>query len=570
MGVRVYPSEARRLEELADERLGFAAGDGDEAAFEVLFRRHQPAVLAFCRHMLGRADEAQDAAQQTFLTAYRVLRAGEPIKAVRPWLYTVARNRCITMLRARREHPATEAVEPVVDGLAAEVLQRADVRALLRDVAELPEDQREALLLAELADLSHGEIADVIGVRRQKVKALVYQARATLLAAKDARDTPCHDVREELATARGAALRRAPLRRHLHACPGCREFRDQLRGQRRALRALLPVVPPLRDVSFGAAAELSASAGAGVALKAVAVKVAIAVTLAGGAGGTALVSDRDGGGSSAGVTPANSGSEGVGAPASRRGVDGVAKTELPRPVTMVKARRPGTTMNAVRPGTKAKTRGPGTKPEDRGAGANARGPTTKANDRGPTTKANDRGPGSKAKARGPGTKPEDRGLGAKAKARRPAQAKVRGPTAKAKDRQPGTKREDLQPATRRAARHPATRTDARRPATKAKDRQPGTKREDRQPATSSRRPAPETDSGGRTGGPVTNSRDSAAARGQATRPQRPAASRTQAGGSEPDGTGTVAWANEPANAGVTDSPDARRQAPADQATAKAP
>jgi RNA polymerase sigma factor (sigma-70 family) len=296
MGVRVRPPDARRLEDLADERLGHATGDGDGEAFEVLYRRHQPAVLAFCRHMLGRADEAQDVAQQTFLAAYRVMRSGEAIGALRPWLFTVARNRCISLLRARREHSSAVAAEPATQGLAAEVQTRADLRALLRDVAELPDDQRAALLLAELADLPHGEIAAVIGVRREKVKALVFQARRTLLAAKDARETPCTDVRAELATARGAALRRAPLRRHLHACVGCREFRDQLREQRRALRLLLPLVPPaLRDLPLGAAAGTSAGAGAAgvgaAGVKTIVAKLAIGVTLTGGAavGGTAVV-----------------------------------------------------------------------------------------------------------------------------------------------------------------------------------------------------------------------------------------------------------------------------------------
>jgi RNA polymerase sigma factor (sigma-70 family) len=292
--VRALTPDIRRFDELPDEDLTAAARTGDDAAFEALFRRHQPAVLAFCRHMLGRADEAQDAAQHTFLTAYRVLRDGGRLENVRPWLFTVARNRCVSMLRARRDHdPGDAAEEPATDGLAAEVQQRADLRALLRDVAELPEDQRAALLLAEVGDLTHAEIAEVIGVRVRKVKALVFQAREALLAAKDARETPCAAVREELATARGATLRRAHLRRHLHVCAGCREFRDDMRGQRRALGLLLPVVPPaLRDVPWLGAAETTAGAGAAAAgAKAVVAKFAVGALLAGGvaAGGTAAV-----------------------------------------------------------------------------------------------------------------------------------------------------------------------------------------------------------------------------------------------------------------------------------------
>ena len=104
------------------------------------------------------------------------------------------------------------------EGLGEQVQVRADLRAVVADVERLPDDQRAALVLAELADLSHDQIAEVIGVRPGKVKALIHQARTTLIAERDARETPCASIREQLATARGGALRRGPLRRHLRVC----------------------------------------------------------------------------------------------------------------------------------------------------------------------------------------------------------------------------------------------------------------------------------------------------------------------------------------------------------------
>ena len=131
---------------------------GSEPAFEALFDRHHRTVLAFCRHMVGSAEEAEDAVQHTFLAAYRQLRdSREPIH-LRPWLYTVARNRCLSVLRARRERPMEEADEPSTDNLAAEVQRREDLRELLRDLSTLPDDQRAALVLAELGAASHEEI----------------------------------------------------------------------------------------------------------------------------------------------------------------------------------------------------------------------------------------------------------------------------------------------------------------------------------------------------------------------------------------------------------------------------
>jgi RNA polymerase sigma factor (sigma-70 family) len=239
----LLPAALLRL--ASDQRLVDQVRVGSERAFEALFDRHHRPVLAFCRHMLGSREEAEDVAQLTFLAAYRDLGRGERPAALRPWLYGIARHRCLSVLRARREHPVGEVTLPATDRLAAEVATREDLRAVLADVAHLPEDQRAALVLAELGDVSHDEIARILGCPRERVKALVFQARSSLVASRVARETPCADVREQLATLRGGALRRTTLRRHLHDCPACSAFREQVRDQRRALRILLPVAPGL-------------------------------------------------------------------------------------------------------------------------------------------------------------------------------------------------------------------------------------------------------------------------------------------------------------------------------------
>ena len=237
---------------------------GSEPAFEVLFARHYPAVLAYCRRFLRSAEEAEDAAQQTFVAAYRELTDRTQPLALRPWLYTVARNRCLTALRVGRARPLDEGDAAGPDHVVAEVTAREDLRALLEDVTELPEDQRSALVLALLADMPHDEIADVLGCSHAKVKALVFQARTSLGAARAARATPCTEIRAQLDTGRGAALRRAVLRRHLNHCPGCAEYRDE----HRHARCLLPLAPLfwLRRILGGAFGAGGATAGAGVTL----------------------------------------------------------------------------------------------------------------------------------------------------------------------------------------------------------------------------------------------------------------------------------------------------------------
>jgi RNA polymerase sigma factor (sigma-70 family) len=206
----------------SDQRLVALIREGRAAAFEAVYDRHHRGILSFCRHMLGDPQEAEDAVQHTFLSAYNDLISSQKPIHLRAWLFTIARNRCYSILRARRDQPAAELDEQATEGLAAQVQRRQDLRDLVVDMRRLPEDQRAALVLAELDSLSHEEIGEALGVPREKVKALVFQARESLVASRNARETDCAEIREQLATQRGGALRRGNLRRHLRECAGCR------------------------------------------------------------------------------------------------------------------------------------------------------------------------------------------------------------------------------------------------------------------------------------------------------------------------------------------------------------
>jgi RNA polymerase sigma factor (sigma-70 family) len=307
-----------RVGSLDDARLAELAATGDERAFEVLYDRHHRPLLGFCRHMLGSQDEGEDALQQTFLRAHRALLAQGAPDDLRPWLFAIARNRCLTMLAARKAAAVpVEEVEPATDGLSDRVERNSELRDLLRDIARLPDEQRSALVLAEIGDLSHAEIAQVIEVPTGKVKALVHQARTRLIADREARETPCEDVREVLATATGGELRRGPLRRHLALCDGCSAYKEAVTKQRASLALVLPVLPSagLKDTILGAlggggggaaaaaggaaaGGAAASGAGAGAALtgggagSGLAAKLAIGAALATGAGGGAVVVEQ--------------------------------------------------------------------------------------------------------------------------------------------------------------------------------------------------------------------------------------------------------------------------------------
>ncbi len=254
---------------------------GDEQAFATIFERHHAPLLAYCRHMLGNRDDGEDALQQAFIKAHRALLGGTTPRDLRPWLYAIARNCCLSAIAARRPTAALEDHTPVLAGLSDEVRRREDLRELLEGIGRLPEDQRSALLLAELEDLSHQAIATVVGCQVSKVKALIYQARSALIADRDARETPCQEIREQLAVARGGELRRGPLRRHLSLCTGCRDFQLAVGAQRQSLATLLPVAP-----SAGLMAAILGHGGAHAAGVAGIGGVGAGATPAGGVVGT--------------------------------------------------------------------------------------------------------------------------------------------------------------------------------------------------------------------------------------------------------------------------------------------
>ena len=291
----------RALRFTRDEELVRLLRAGDERAFEAMYDRHHRGILAFCRHMLGSAEEAEDAVQHTFIAAHRDLVGSDKPMQLKAWLYTIARNRCLSVLRARKEERALDDVpEPSVQGLAAEVQQREDLRDLLADLQRLPEEQRAALVLSELGALSHEEIGATLGVRKDKVKALVFQARESLASSRSARDADCREIQEQLSVLRGGSLRRTTLRRHVEVCPACAAFKAEVKRQRGAMAAILPVVPSLalKESVLGAIFGGGAAGGGGIigggllaatGSKALVAKVATIAVVAGGATGGGLV-----------------------------------------------------------------------------------------------------------------------------------------------------------------------------------------------------------------------------------------------------------------------------------------
>src|SRR3954464_5823118 len=231
----------------SDERLIALTRKGQNGAFEALVQRYQSRLLAFCRHMLGSTEDAEDVLQEVFPASFNAMLTDErPINA-RPWLYRIARNRCLNHLRR-----PTAAGQDSMDiferdggiSTADTVHRREEFRQIVADVQELPETQRTALLLREIDALSYDDIAGAMDTTVPIVKSLLVRARVSLAEAAEARLLPCDEVRLELGqVAEGIAKSSAPVRRHLKSCERCRVFRGELRKANRALAAVYPLTP---------------------------------------------------------------------------------------------------------------------------------------------------------------------------------------------------------------------------------------------------------------------------------------------------------------------------------------
>src|SRR5947209_16763759 len=232
----------------SDERLVALVRRGNTSAFEMLVSRYESRLLAFCRHMLGSREDAEDVLQEVFAAAYNAMLADNRPINVKPWLYRIARNRSLNQLR-RAQAIGVDSMDVHFSehgqSTADVVHEREEFRLLLGDIHELAETQKTALVLREMDALSYEQIAEAMETTVPSVKSLLVRARVSLAEAAEARLLSCDEVRMELGEiAEGLRKRPSPLvRRHMRACPRCEAFQLQLRDTNRALAALLPLGP---------------------------------------------------------------------------------------------------------------------------------------------------------------------------------------------------------------------------------------------------------------------------------------------------------------------------------------
>lgn len=159
---------------------------GDEQAFRELVARYEALVRSYALGILGDRQEAEDAAQECFLRAYRRLGAFRGEATLQTWLLRICRNHCLDRLRAR---PSVELVElrpDLADGASdtteSSVAIRVDRERLVNALAVLPEPLQQAVVLRELRGLSYEEVASALGLPIGTVRSRLSAARAQLQA----------------------------------------------------------------------------------------------------------------------------------------------------------------------------------------------------------------------------------------------------------------------------------------------------------------------------------------------------------------------------------------------------
>ena len=168
---------------------------GDRAAFTELVEKYKQPVINFVFRTLRDETESEDLAQNVFLQVYKSRDRYERTAKFSTWLFTIARNLCLNEIRRRSRHPAESLEETHAEhedlpqrqyedtkvALPTETALHGELEKKIEEaLAELPENQRTAILLCRQDELSYEEIAEVLGCSLSATKSLIHRGRETL------------------------------------------------------------------------------------------------------------------------------------------------------------------------------------------------------------------------------------------------------------------------------------------------------------------------------------------------------------------------------------------------------
>jgi len=177
----------------AESGLIACAQAGEHRAFAMLVRQYQDRVFRFILRLVGARDEAMDLTQETFMKAHQALPGWRPEAQFRTWLFSIAHNASLDLLRRRQrvefvsfsDLPAGEEDHALPDPARQpdeRLADRQSIELLERTLRELPAEHREILLLREVEDMSYAEIAATLGIAEGTVKSRIARARSATIA----------------------------------------------------------------------------------------------------------------------------------------------------------------------------------------------------------------------------------------------------------------------------------------------------------------------------------------------------------------------------------------------------
>ena len=178
-----------------DAALMLRVKQGDTAAFTELVEKYKQPIMNLAYRTLRDMTEAEDLAQNVFVQVYKSASRYKSTAKFSTWLFTIARNLCLNEIRRRSRHPADslDATHPEQEDQPLQqyedkktfsppesLLQGELAQQIDRALADLPENQRSAILLCRQEDLSYEEIAEALGCSVSATKSLIHRGRETL------------------------------------------------------------------------------------------------------------------------------------------------------------------------------------------------------------------------------------------------------------------------------------------------------------------------------------------------------------------------------------------------------
>lgn len=180
-----------RADDGEEARLCERVASGDDAAFEVLVNRYQHRLFGFCLRMLGDRSEAEDVAQDVFLTVYRNAGEFRGDSAFSTWLFRIAKNQTLNRIKylERRGRSSRKSLDELGEDRLQDAAERGPDHAVAQDqtaravrdaISALQEDHRAVVVLRDMEDLSYEEISDITGLPLGTVKSRIHRARSAL------------------------------------------------------------------------------------------------------------------------------------------------------------------------------------------------------------------------------------------------------------------------------------------------------------------------------------------------------------------------------------------------------